>query len=170
MGFPERPDRQAKGLLLGYVARGGPALLTLLGAGPPECSDACGGSQAVRPSRISTTLYVRPRVPSEGLTKRGACLRSFLESVMESLVIHAASRESAEAFCSALSEFDPRLVEGDDGRCQVEVPVERSNKKILAALSALEAYVSTRAEGPARLDVQGQRYTLHPTDASPPPT
>jgi hypothetical protein len=83
---------------------------------------------------------------------------------MESLVIHAASRESAEGFCSALSGFHARLVEGENGSCH-EVPVERSNKKILAALRALETYVSARADGPARLDVDGQRYTLHPTDA-----
>jgi hypothetical protein len=85
---------------------------------------------------------------------------------MESLVIHAASRQSAQGFCSALSEFGPKLIEREDGRCHVEVPVERSNRKILAALNALEAYVSTRAEGPAQLDVHGQRYTLHPTDAA----
>jgi hypothetical protein len=87
---------------------------------------------------------------------------------MESLVIHAASRQSAEAFRSALSEFDPQLIVGENGRCQVEVPVGRNNQKILAALSALEAYVSTRADGPARLDLDGQRYTLHPTDANQP--
>jgi hypothetical protein len=87
---------------------------------------------------------------------------------MESLVIHAASRESAEAFCSALSGFDPKLTVGENGRCQVEIPVGRSNQKILAALSALEACVSTRADGPARLDLDGQRYTLHPTDANQP--
>jgi hypothetical protein len=89
---------------------------------------------------------------------------------MESLVIHAASRESAEAFCAALSEFDPKLTVGENGRCQVEIPVARSNQKTLAALNALEAYVSTRADGPARLDLDGQRYTLHPTDASAPLT
>jgi hypothetical protein len=87
---------------------------------------------------------------------------------MESLVIHAASRESAEAFRSVLSEFDPRITVGENGRCQVEIPVAQSNRKILAALSALEAYVSTRADGPARLDLDGQRYTLHPTDATQP--
>ncbi|HEX3237815.1 MAG TPA: hypothetical protein VHQ99_05340 [Gaiellaceae bacterium] len=87
---------------------------------------------------------------------------------MESLVIHAASRESAEAFCAALSGFDPELIEGENGRCRVEVFLDRSNKRILEALSALEAHVSVRADGPAQLDVLGQRYTLHPTDADYP--
>jgi hypothetical protein len=85
---------------------------------------------------------------------------------MESLVIHAASPESAEAFCTALSEFDPKLTLGENGRCQVEIPLARSNQKILAALNALEAYVSTRSDGPARLQLAGQQYTLHPTDAA----
>jgi hypothetical protein len=52
---------------------------------------------------------------------------------------------------------------GENGRCQVEIPVARSNQKILAALNAL---VSTRANGPARLNLDGQHYTLHPTDAA----
>lgn len=86
---------------------------------------------------------------------------------MESFVIHAASRKSAEGFRSALSEFHAELVEGKNGRCQVEVTVGRSNKTILAALSALEEYVSTRAQGPARLDLDGHPYTLHPTDGEP---
>ena len=72
--------------------------------------------------------------------------------------------------CAALSGLDPELVEGDDGRCQVEVPVGQSNKEILEALSALEACVCTRADGPAQLDVDGQRYTLHPTDTDLPTT
>jgi hypothetical protein len=84
---------------------------------------------------------------------------------MESLVIHAASRESAELFCAALSGFDPQLIERENGSCQVEVTLGRSNRKILQALSALEEHVSMRGDGPARLDVLGQRYTLHPTDA-----
>jgi hypothetical protein len=102
------------------------------------------------------------------LTKLDGSLRSFLKGVMESLVIHAASRQSAEAFCSALAGFDPQLIVGEDGRCQVEIPVGRSNQKVLAAQSALEAYVSTRSDGPARVDLDGQRYTLHPTDANQP--
>lgn len=87
---------------------------------------------------------------------------------MESFVIHAASRESAEGFCSALSGFGAKLVEGETGRCQVEIPVARSNRKILEALNALEAYVSSRGDGAARVDVDGRRYTLHPTDADLP--
>lgn len=84
---------------------------------------------------------------------------------MESLVIHAASRESAEGFCKALTDLRAKLIETPDGRCQVEIPIGGSNKKILDALNALEEYVSVRGDGPARLDIAGHVYVLHPTDA-----
>lgn len=87
---------------------------------------------------------------------------------MESFVIHAASRESAEGFCSALTEFQARLVEGENGRCQVEITVDRGQKTIISALNAVEAYVSARGDGAARLDLDGECYTLHAPDANQP--
>lgn len=78
---------------------------------------------------------------------------------MEALVIYAASRESAEGFCSALSRLDATLVQGLDGRWQVEIPINGGNKEMLDALSAVEEYVSVRRDGPARLDLDGRRYT-----------
>jgi hypothetical protein len=85
---------------------------------------------------------------------------------VESLVIHAASRESAEGFSSALSGLHPRLVEGEEGRIRVEIPLGGGNRQVLQALRMLEAYVSARGDGPARLDLGDQHYTLHPTDAA----
>ena len=86
---------------------------------------------------------------------------------MESLVIHAASRVSAEGFCSALSGFGAKVVEGESGRYQVEIHVGKSNRDILEALKALEAYVSIRRDGPPQveLDLDGRHYKLHATDA-----
>ena len=84
---------------------------------------------------------------------------------MESLVIHATSRESAEGFCSALSRLHPRLVQEEDGRYRVEIPLGGGDKQVLDALNTIEAYVSARGDGPARLALGGRRYTLHPTDA-----
>ena len=86
---------------------------------------------------------------------------------MESLVIHAASRISAEGFCSALSGFGAKVVEGESGRYQVEIRIGKSNREILEALKALEAYVSTRGDGPAQVDLDGRHYKLHGTDAHP---
>lgn len=85
---------------------------------------------------------------------------------MEALVIHADSRQSAEGFCSALSELQAKLVRLN-GHWQVEIPLYEGDKEILDALSAIEAYVCARGDGPARLDLDGRSYTLHPTDAAP---
>lgn len=83
--------------------------------------------------------------------------------MVESLVIHAASRESAEGFCSALLDVHPRLIEGEGGY-RVEVPLGGCDRQVLQALHTIEAYVSARGAGPAQLDLRDQRYTLHPTD------
>jgi hypothetical protein len=86
---------------------------------------------------------------------------------MESIVIHAVTLESAQGFCSALAAFDARLVEGEDGRYQVEVPL-RGKREILSALGTLEEYVSKRGD-PARLRLGQHQYTLHPADPPPAP-
>mgnify|MGYP006951275188 CR=1 FL=1 len=78
------------------------------------------------------------------------------------IVIHAVTPESAQGFCSALAPFDPRLVEGEDGRYQVEVPL-RGKREILSALGTLEEYVSKRGD-PAQLRLGEHQYTLHPAD------
>jgi hypothetical protein len=82
---------------------------------------------------------------------------------LESIVIHAVSLESAEGFCAALAAFEARLVEVEDGRYEVEVPLHGSREEILAALGALEDYVSRRGD-PARLNLGEKQYTLHPSD------
>src|SRR5437588_12461676 len=86
---------------------------------------------------------------------------------MDALVIHAASRESAEGFYAALTELRAKLVETPGGRYQVEIPLGGSNAEIVAALNALEKYVSQRGDGPARVELDGNRYTLHPAGPSP---
>lgn len=83
---------------------------------------------------------------------------------MESLVIHAASLESAQGFSAALEAFHAHLVESETGRYQVEVPLRGGNREILAVLNALEAHVSERGDA-ARLNLGGRPYTLHPADA-----
>ena len=86
------------------------------------------------------------------------------ESAMESLTIHAVSRESAEGFCAGLSEFAPRLIEREHGRCDVEIPLHGSDRAVVAILDALEAYVSERSTDPARIEVYGHRYTMRAAD------
>lgn len=83
---------------------------------------------------------------------------------MESLVIHAVSRESAEGFCAGLEEFGPTLVETGDGRYQVEIPIGGGDQQIVAVLNALEVHVTRRGDGPARVDLNGYAYTMHAAD------
>lgn len=86
---------------------------------------------------------------------------------MDALVIHAASRESAEGFRAALTELGAKLIETAGGRYQVEISLGGSNGEIVAALNALEEYVSQRGDGPARVELDGNRYSLHPADPAP---
>jgi len=81
---------------------------------------------------------------------------------MESLDIHAGSRESAEGFRDALEEFDTKLVASEDGRYLVQIPLAGiDTKKIVAVLNALEAYVTQRG-GPARVELGGHPYLVDP--------
>jgi len=83
---------------------------------------------------------------------------------MESLVIHAVSRESGEGFCGVLEEFDAKLVETESGY-QIEIPLGGIGaKQIVAALNALEAYVTQRGDGAASLELGGHPYELFPAD------
>ena len=84
---------------------------------------------------------------------------------METLTIHAASPETARAMLAVLSEFRAELVESADG-CQVVVSLGRGDREIVGVLEALEEYVSLRGIGPARVDVYGKSYALHPLHAN----
>ena len=82
---------------------------------------------------------------------------------MESLTIHAVSRESAEGFYAGLSEFEPKLIEREHGRCDVEIPLHGSDRAVVAILNALEAYVTERSAA-ARIEIYGRRYTMRAAD------
>jgi hypothetical protein len=82
---------------------------------------------------------------------------------MDSLVLHAVSRESARGFCAALAEFGATLVEAE-GRYQVAIPLS-GDREIIAVLNSLEKYVTQRGDGPARLELGGRNYTLLPEQA-----
>ena len=76
---------------------------------------------------------------------------------MRRLTIQAASPQSARGFLNALTEFRAVPIKGDLG---VTVQL-RSDEEIISVLNALEEYVTQRAHGPAQIDLDGQRYTLH---------
>jgi hypothetical protein len=79
---------------------------------------------------------------------------------LQSLAIEAKSLESAQGLFRALSEFDPRLVGDEREGFRVVVKVG-TDRRLLAVLDALEQHVTQRQDGPARVDLQGRRYTVH---------
>ena len=77
------------------------------------------------------------------------------------MTVSAATPESARALHTALSEFRTKLVELDAESYQVEIAL-LGDAEIVAVLGALEEYVTTRRDGPARIGLEGRTYTLHP--------
>lgn len=86
---------------------------------------------------------------------------------MQTLTIKAKSEESARGFLRGLSGFSVELLEGESGSYLVEIDLRGPDCDIIAVLNALQAYVSSRAEGPALVDVSGHTYKLYPTDSPP---
>jgi hypothetical protein len=80
---------------------------------------------------------------------------------VQALTIDAATEDSARRLLEVLSAFGAELIEASDGRRQVVVPLS-SDHRIVDVLNALERYVTERATGPARLELEGRKYTLHP--------
>ena len=81
---------------------------------------------------------------------------------MLTLTIEAASLGSARGFYESLAGFDVELTEAEDGIYLVKIMLGRNDKDTLAALNAIERYVTARGSGPARIQLGGINYTLHP--------
>ena len=81
---------------------------------------------------------------------------------MQTLKIEAASPASAHAMIDALAEFQAELVEDPDGRSEVVVTLGGGDQNIVKVLNALERYVTERANEPARIELEGRKYTMHP--------
>ena len=81
------------------------------------------------------------------------------------MTIRAASAESAAEMQAALAAFQPRLVEAR-GRYTVMIHLG-TDAEIVGVLTALQDYVCERADGAARVDFDGRRYTLHPEPLHP---
>jgi hypothetical protein len=88
---------------------------------------------------------------------------------METLVVHAVSLESAQEFCAALPGFRTNLVGAENGRFEVQITFA-GDREIIAVLNALVEYVTNRGDGPARLELDGHRYTLPPQPGLNEPT
>jgi hypothetical protein len=82
---------------------------------------------------------------------------------METLRIRAATPQTGRAMLAALSDFRAELLESSEG-CEVLVKLGRDDEEIIGVLNALERYVTDRADGPARVEVFGKSYVLHPAE------
>jgi hypothetical protein len=80
---------------------------------------------------------------------------------MKQLSIDAASPESASEMVAALSSFRAELVDGPGGP-QVIVALDGNDADIVAVLNALQQYVTARADGPARVELDEKQYVMHP--------
>ena len=83
---------------------------------------------------------------------------------MDRLTIHALTLQSARGMLGALSDFHVELLETASG-CKVVVTLGWDGKEdgeIVAVLNALEEYVSERAGSPARMELNGHSYVMHP--------
>jgi hypothetical protein len=79
---------------------------------------------------------------------------------MRAITIEARSVGSARRLYNALIEFHPEL-ESEDDRYRVSVELGTSESRLLEILNAIEEYVTAANRGPARINVDGRRYTLH---------
>jgi hypothetical protein len=79
---------------------------------------------------------------------------------MRSLTVEARSLESARSLYDALSEFHPQLTGSADEGYYVTVELGSVDRVTVAVLDAIQRYVSRRADGPARVELDGRSYTL----------
>jgi uncharacterized protein (UPF0262 family) len=82
-------------------------------------------------------------------------------SNFQTLTIGPASLERARAMLACLGGFGAELVESEDGRYDVQVSLA-GDRDINRVLGAIDTHVTERADGPARLDLNGRRYLLEP--------
>ena len=80
---------------------------------------------------------------------------------LQTLMIGPASLERARAMLECLGGFEAELVASEDGRYDVQVNLA-SDRDINRVLGAIDTHVCDRADGPARLDLDGRRYSIEP--------
>jgi hypothetical protein len=80
-------------------------------------------------------------------------------------MIQAASPASGRAMLAALSDFRAELIESAEG-CEVVISLGRGDAEIAAVLNALAQHINERQDGPARVELNGRRYVMHPEAAA----
>ena len=79
---------------------------------------------------------------------------------MRALTIEAGQLVTAQGLYNALSEFYPELSgdESEGHRITVELG---SDARLVAVLDAIQAHITARNDGPARMQLEGHHYTFH---------
>jgi hypothetical protein len=80
---------------------------------------------------------------------------------VQTLTIGPASLDRARAMVECLRDFEAELVESADGRYDVQVKLA-DDRDINRVLGAIDTHVTERADGPARLDLDGRHYLIEP--------
>jgi hypothetical protein len=82
---------------------------------------------------------------------------------MRAVTIDAKSAESALRLTDALKDFDPQLSGDDREGYRVTIDLNQDGH-VIAVLDALEEYVTAQNDGPAGVEMDGRRYTVHPRE------
>jgi hypothetical protein len=80
---------------------------------------------------------------------------------MRVITAGARSLYAAHGLYSALSEFHPELNGIEDDGYRVSIELGSSDRRIIAVLDILDEYVTERASGPARVEVDGHPHVMH---------
>lgn len=95
------------------------------------------------------------------LVVESSLIRGLDVSNLQTLTIGPASLGRARAMLECLRGFEAELVENEDGRYDVQVSLH-NDRDINRVLGAIDTHVTERADGPARLDLDGRRYLIEP--------
>jgi len=80
---------------------------------------------------------------------------------MRSITVETSSVGPARSLYNALIDFHPELVGSEDDGYRVSVELGSSERRVLDVLGVIEDYVTEANTGPARMTVDGHRYTMH---------
>jgi hypothetical protein len=80
---------------------------------------------------------------------------------MRALTIEAGPLPVAHGLYSALSEFHPELAGDDHEGYRLTVELGNDDARIVAVLEGIQAHVTARDNGPARVELEGHHHTFH---------
>ena len=80
---------------------------------------------------------------------------------MRAITVEAKSLDSARNLYDVLSAFHPELLGNEEEGYRVSVELRNDDRDIIAVLEAIDRYVNARPSGPARVELDGRRYTIY---------